>query len=232
MNGLEAVATGVYRYADGLVNWYMVDDDGLALYDCGWPRSWPKVERALQELGRRPSDIRAVVLTHGHADHLGAAESARKASGAPVFAYREEVARVRGERKGGSSWAVVPSFVPHLWRPPALRFVLHATGQGFLTPRWVREVTAFEDGDQLDVPGRPRVLLTPGHTEGHVSYHLADHDVVVAGDALVTLDPLTGARGPRLFNQGVNWNPELALESLARLEGTAASFLLPGHGEP
>jgi glyoxylase-like metal-dependent hydrolase (beta-lactamase superfamily II) len=50
------VAPGVHRVADGIVNWYLVTDgDDVALYDAGWPRSWPRVEAAVRELGRRPA---------------------------------------------------------------------------------------------------------------------------------------------------------------------------------
>lgn len=48
--------------------------------------------------------------------------------------HADEVERIRGKRRGGSSFALVPSLLPQLWRPVSLRFVLHATAHGFLTP--------------------------------------------------------------------------------------------------
>ena len=96
-NTLQQVTGGVYRYADGLVNWYVIEEDGqLTLVDAGWPRSWPRVEREISGLGRSPGDVAAIVLTHGHPDHLGAAEKARQECDAPVMAYREEAPRVKG----------------------------------------------------------------------------------------------------------------------------------------
>ncbi|CAA9488529.1 MAG: hypothetical protein AVDCRST_MAG45-600 [uncultured Solirubrobacterales bacterium] len=113
----ELVGDGVHRVADGLVNWYVVEEDGrLALFDVGWPRSWPTIEGALAALGRSPGDVEAIVLTHAHPDHMGAAERARKATGAPVWVHREENPRLRGESKEASPVKLVPALVPQLRR--------------------------------------------------------------------------------------------------------------------
>ena len=228
----QQIAPGVHRVADGLVNFYLLSDGGeVALVDAGWPRSGPTIQRAVRELGRAPGDLKSVVLTHAHPDHLGAAEKVRQETGATVFVHRDEVARAHGRAKGSSPFTLVPGLAPHLWRPSATGFVLHATVRGFMTPTWVADVTPYDTGDVLDVPGRPTVIATPGHTEGHASLLLAD-GVLISGDALATLDVLSRETGPRLLPDALNGDPQRTRASLATLEGLDAGTILPGHGEP
>lgn len=148
------------------------------------------------------------------------------------MAYRGEVQRVKGRSKGSSPFAVVPSLLPRIWRPGTFGFVLHASAHGFLIPKWVGEVAPFDDGDELDVPGRPRAVFTPGHTEGHTSFHLPGRGILFAGDAILTRNVLTGEIGPTLPPDPLNTDPAEARASLDRLTGIEAQTVLPGHGDP
>lgn len=86
--------------------------------------------------------------------------------------------------------------------------------------------------DRLDVPGRPRVVPTPGHTEGHVALLLEEHGIVFTGDSIATYDVLTHDRGPQLMPDPLNGDPARTRESLGVLAGLDAGTLLPGHGDP
>jgi glyoxylase-like metal-dependent hydrolase (beta-lactamase superfamily II) len=99
-------------------------------------------------------------------------------------------------------------------------------------PTKIAEVSTFADGATLDVPGRPRVVGTPGHTHGHCALLFEQHGVVFTGDALCSRNPLTGRDGPQLMPSAFNASTEQALGSLDRLSGLAASHLLFGHGDP
>lgn len=223
------VADGVHRVCDSFVNWYLVEDEGdVTVVDAGLPPSWESLHTALARIGRIPGDVEALVLTHAHADHLGFAERARTELGVSVWAHEDEAwltrhpLRYKVER--------LPLLYAH--HRQARRSFRGLLRTGALLTKPVREVSTFEDGETLDLPGRPRVVYTPGHTFGHCSFHLPDRDVVIAGDALLTLDPYTGATGPRVPPRGSDADSRQAVRSLDRVAETGASVLLPGHGEP
>lgn len=73
---LEAnVVQGVHRIEDSFTNWYLVEEAGrVTIVDAGVPCSWDSLHDALGKIGRKPSDVEALVLTHAHFDHIGFAE--------------------------------------------------------------------------------------------------------------------------------------------------------------
>jgi len=82
------VVEGVHRITDSYTNWYLLEEQGrLTVVDAGVPASWQSLHDALARLGRKPSDIEAVVLTHAHIDHVGFAERARTELDVPLYVH-------------------------------------------------------------------------------------------------------------------------------------------------
>lgn len=222
-------APGIHRVTDSYVNWYLLEDEtGLTIVDCGLPRSWALLHDALRELGRTPDDLRAVVLTHAHWDHVGFARRAQEELGLPIYAAPEEAELAQHPYR--YDWERNPLL--YMWIPAAIPIVAGLTVAGAYKVRGVTPGRTFADGDRLDVPGNPLVVSTPGHTHGHCALHVEAADAVIAGDAIVMLDPYTGKRGPRLVARAATADVERATRSLDAIAATDAAVVLTGHGEP
>lgn len=224
------VADGVHRIEDAYCNWYLLEDgDRLTIVDAGVPTSWDSLTKALKLLGRASGDVAAVVLTHGHFDHIGFAERARRELGVPVWAPEDDVPLTRHPLQYGRD----RSPLAYAWRPGARPIMAALLRNRAFFPTPIAEVRRYRFGDgALPVPGSPVVCATPGHTLGHCALELRERGVVIAGDALVTLDPYTGATGPRLVARAATADPERAFRSLDAIARTGAAVVLPGHGEP
>lgn len=219
------VAAGVHRLGSDHVNWYVVEQDGaFTVVDTGVRGYWPQLPRLLAALGASLAQVEAVVLTHSHADHMGNAERVRQEARASVWVHTAELGRVTSPDRS-------PPRAP-LWRSKILRYFAHLLRNGVARFPAVVAATTFDDGEVLDVPGRPRILHTPGHTVGSCVLHLAERRILLAGDALATRDAYTWAHGPCLPPDFVNEDSEQALASLDRIEGLPADVVLVGHGEP
>jgi glyoxylase-like metal-dependent hydrolase (beta-lactamase superfamily II) len=185
--------------------------DEVTLIDAGWPGSGPLVLRQLRELGRGPSDVTRIVLTHYHIDHRGAAEELRRATGARVYIHASEAPYLRG---------LVPYPNPVRWRPlAALAAPLMAAMRGRPLP-----VSELNDHDRFDVLGGLQVLHVPGHTQGSVALWLADQGLLFSGDTMMY-------RWRRLAGPGRNVSEDMGLArlSLERLAGLDVDTICFSH---
>ncbi|HET8758251.1 MAG TPA: MBL fold metallo-hydrolase [Solirubrobacteraceae bacterium] len=217
------VAPGVTRLGNDIVNFYLVEDDaGLTLVDAGVPGFRSQLDAVLA--GRR---VDAVILTHGHIDHVGVAEGLRQ-DGAKVWIHAADAAMARD----GVEQKTEGNIGGYLRHRAAWRLLGLAVRSGGIRRPKIAAVTEFGDGEVLDVPGHPQVVHTPGHSNGHVVFVFGDRGVLMAGDALCTWNPLTGRPGPQLMPRAFASSTAQATESLARIEGIDAGVVLPGHGDP
>jgi glyoxylase-like metal-dependent hydrolase (beta-lactamase superfamily II) len=223
------VAKGVHRLTNGVANFYLIEESGkLVLVDAGAPKDWALFTRAVLGLGKIVDDLDAVLLTHAHTDHTGFAEKARATTGARVWIHRRDVSAARtgkvGPRDGNTSAYLLRGA---FWRTA---LVLGMRGGTKIIP--IQEVSGFGDGEMLDVPGSPRVVHAPGHTDGSAAILLEGRGVLFTGDVLCTHNAYTGRAGPQIMPSGLNADTPQALASLAGLTGIKADVLLPGHGDP
>ena len=222
------VGAGVRRFGSRLINGYLIEEGGrLTLLDAGLPGYWHHLLSELDAMGRKLTDIDAILLTHSHPDHFGVAERVRSASDAKVYAHPLEIPTLTGKTAGKP-----PPFMSQGFKPFLYRYLFHAMRNGVMKSVPIAAVNEFADGEVVKVPGKPLVVHAPGHTAGHCALYVKDRDILFSGDALCTMELLTGKPRPSVPADFVNDDSALALESLARLESLEAGTMLPGHGEP
>jgi len=217
------IAPSLHRLGEDIVNCYLIEEAGrVTIVDAGVPAYYEEVAVELKAMGRTIDDVDALVLTHGHSDHIGFAERLRSDDGIPVSVHELDAALARGEVKNPSPGAGKSSLMPFM------RFLVWSARRGALRQKNLTEVATFEAGTTLDVPGAPAIVHTPGHTPGSVSLHMPSVDALIVGDALATYSPATGATGPQIA--AFSADPDEALASLAAIEDLEARHVLPGHG--
>ncbi len=217
------LTSSVHRLGEDPVGCYLLEEAGaVTIVDAGLPGYYSELASELKTMGRTIDDVRAVVLTHGHSDHIGFAERVRDEHGLPVSVHELDAALARGETpnpSAGMGERKLGSF---------LSFLAWAARRGALRTTTLTEVATFEAGTTLDVPGALQVIHTPGHTAGSAMLLAAGHDVLFTGDGLVTASVVNGRQGPQVGP--FTADPDQALGSLDQIDGVEATWLLPGHG--
>jgi glyoxylase-like metal-dependent hydrolase (beta-lactamase superfamily II) len=202
-------------------------EDGWVLIDAGMPGYAGSIARAAEDRFGADTRPAAVILTHGHFDHVGSLRALSRRWGVPIYAHRRELPYLTGE-------AAYPPPDPTVGGGMAAMSPVFPRGPFDFGPL-VRALP--EDGS---VPGMPgwRWISTPGHTPGHVSLFRDSDRSLIAGDAFVTtrqesiLAALT--QRPEMHGPPAYFTPDWgaaarSVEELADLEPEVAAT---GHGRP
>ncbi|MEV8213862.1 MBL fold metallo-hydrolase [Leifsonia sp. NPDC077715] len=224
------VVPGVHRLEHAFTNCYLLaDGDAWTLVDAAFPKTWGPLVHAAHAVGLRMRDLQGIVLTHGHFDHVGFAERAIEELGVPVFVHAED--RRLAAHPYRYKREHTPFVYPFLY-PRSIGAVGGMVRAGALRVKGVEAVSELPGNGMLDLPGRPEVVFTPGHTFGHCGLLLRDRETLLSGDAIVTLDPYKGIPGAQIIAGAATADSTMALRTLDRILATGARTILPGHGEP
>ena len=211
----EEIVSGVYGIAMTYVNAFLIaGEDGLVLVDSGLPKRKDTILRAVAGIARQPADLKHILITHYHVDHMGSLADLKEASDAKSYVHPADSPIVRGDQ---------PQPGPN---PSSLAGKLLGPLLERLSPEPPAATVDVEiqHGEELPIAGGIKVVHTPGHTPGHLAFLLPAKKVLFVGDAAANI------LGLRMPIGMYTVDPEQAKESirkLAELEFDVACF---GHG--
>lgn len=224
---LDAVTPDVHGLRIVFVNVFGVRHaGGWTLVDAGIPYSASYIRRwAEQTFGQPPN---AILLTHGHFDHVSAAGELAGQWDVPVYAHELELPYLTGRQEY-----------------PAPDFAQGGGAMAWLSPLYPRGPVDLGDrlrplpaeGGERVLPGW-QVLHTPGHTAGHVSFFREQDRTLMVGDAFCTTKPesffaAAGAQPAALHGPPSYFTADWAQarESVRKLAALRPETLAPGHGK-
>lgn len=195
-------------------NVYLLTGEHMVLVDTGLPGNAAAITGFIRELGREPTELSLIVVTHGHIDHVGSLTAVQALTGAPVAAHRDETTpSASGDRELWPNRASSSS-----WPMRLMSRVMGHTATAVAVPI---------DRDQvLPMSGGLRAVSTPGHTRGSICLLLDRGGVLFAGDTIINnVDRLSR---PLPFG-GAGLQSEESLRKIAALNFDVCCF---GHGPP
>ena len=198
------LALGEGQYAERSVYSYLLTGDRICLIDTGVSSTSPLLLGYLKEIGRSPDEIALVLLTHAHPDHIGGCLAVQKASSASFYAHSadkpwiENVERQYQERP-----------IPNFFELAAGSVVVN---------RELREgdTVSWDKGETI------RVIETPGHSRGSISFLYEEEGVLFTGDAIPVVGTLP-----------IYVDPQTSIESVQKLKKVShVRYLLSSWHEP
>ena len=210
MRSPQRVTEGVYQIT-GAVNIFLIDDGDITIIDAGLPGATKTILAGLEHLGKQPSDVKHILITHADIDHVGSLAGLVKATGAKVYAGTESATYIH--RKAS------PKHLPRF-----MQFFGDLI-QPLITKR-AHVDHEFSDGDTLDIAGGIQVIAIPGHTPDNFAFYWPRQRVIFAADLLQTQNKgVLGITQPK-----ISYDMNAARQSALKVLDMDIAYFCVGHG--
>jgi glyoxylase-like metal-dependent hydrolase (beta-lactamase superfamily II) len=205
------IVPGIHQVDGVNGNCYLLVRDGITVIDTGLPGAGKKILSYIQgTLGRKPSDIRTIILTHYHIDHTGNVNMLRSAGVGKVAIHEADAPFVSGQKKPP---------LPGGWRG-ALFSVLGV----FMKMKPFQPDIILNDRDVIN---GLTCIHVPGHTPGSICLLDPGTGILFAGDTL-RFDGEKIEGPPAQFTRDM----ALAHQSIRKIAALDFEIMLSGHGVP
>ncbi|MEO1653059.1 MAG: MBL fold metallo-hydrolase [Bacteroidota bacterium] len=226
-------------FAMGTVNAYLFTEPEPVLVDCGekTEASWQALLDGLQKEGLAVEDIKKIVLTHTHVDHLGQALKIVQRSGAKIWVSQYAYSEVISLNQNWDQRLSIMRETLEMAGVPKDVLQKRIQGMGSLANFWDEippdYIHTFQDDEPIAMGGSEwEVIYTPGHSIKQTCFYQSELKSLISADMLLYITPTpvieANPENPQLRNKGL---PQM-LESYAKLRALDIEDCFPGHGVP
>ena len=193
----------------GYSNVFLIVDKDLTLIDTGMPNNGKKILEYISNLGFKPSDVKQIIITHYHPDHMGSLFEVWSETKADIFVHDIDSPYISGKKK-------VPL-------PKGGKKLLYGFLSLFMKIKFVESNKTVKDGDIIK---NLKVIHTPGHTPGHICLYDSKRKILFSADMFrVEKGQIKSADESFIDNK-------IELEkSFNKISSLDFDTICPGHGE-
>ena len=192
-------------------NAYLIVDDGVTLVDTGLRGNVPRIYRCLARAGFKPRDIRRIMITHAHLDHINCLHQLKEETGAVVMASSPDTDTIEGSRPlkvGKGAFSALSGVINLYSRYEPVKVDVH-----------------LNDGDRIDGAFDTVAVSLPGHSAGNMGLYSRGKKAFFSSDSIRVAGGNVIAPSPR-FTADL----DAAIASVRRIGEFEFDVLLPGHG--